>query len=49
MTGGVLGMLLQFLTDCGSETTQLYGLGNAFQFVLFIVFIVEADLEFAYK
>lgn len=43
ITDYVLGMPLQFLTDCGSETTQLYGLENALWSVFFIIFIVEAE------
>ncbi|KAF8224364.1 hypothetical protein L208DRAFT_1381107 [Tricholoma matsutake] len=41
-----LGKPLQFSTDCGSETTQLYGLVNALQFVFQIsIFYPEYDLE----
>ena len=43
ITDYVLGMPLQFSTDCGTETTQIYGLGNALRSVFFIIFIVEAE------
>ena len=29
------GLPLQFSTDCGSETTQLYGLANALRYVIY--------------
>ena len=46
ITGSVAGIPLQFTTDCGSETTQLYGLANALRSVLFSinVFIVGPNL-----
>ena len=45
MTGGVLGLPLQFSTDRGSETTQLHGLATALWSALFVINIstIEAD------
>lgn len=37
-------MPLQFTTDCGSETTQAFGFGNALRFVLSYLAYFHSDL-----
>ena len=47
--GGTAGIPLQFTTDCGSETTQLYRLVNALRFVIFVIYIYIVEADSAYK